>query len=128
MISGILLLTLVFPQLSLSEELLCFDNTEAKKMLVELKFGAVTSELLELCYEQYSTSKILNDNYTTQIKGLETDKQILKDMSEDYKQKYINANEKYVASEKSKPSKLTWFGIGFGSALLIGIISAFAVK
>jgi DNA helicase IV len=97
-------------------------------MLVELKFGKVTSELLGICQEQYSTSKILNDNYSLQIKGLETDKQILKDLSEDYKQKYLKANEQYVASETSKPSKLTWFGIGFGSALLIGIISAFAVK
>jgi len=128
MISGMLLLTLVSPQLSLSEELLCFENEEAKKMLVELKFGKVTSELLGICQEQYSTSKILNDNYSLQIKGLETDKQILKDLSEDYKQKYLKANEQYVASETSKPSKLTWFGIGFGSALLIGIISAFAVK
>lgn len=128
MISGMLLLTLVSPQLSLSEELLCFDNEEAKKMLVELKFGKVTSELLGICQEQYSTATILNNNYSLQIKGLETDKQILKDLSEDYKQKYIKANEQYIASETSKPSKLTWFGIGFGSALLIGIISAFAVK
>ncbi len=121
-------MTLVFPQLSLSEELLCFENKEAKKMLVELKFGKVTEELLGVCQEQYSSSKTLNRNYIVQIQGLETDKQILKDISEDYKQKFIKSNEQYIASENSKPSKLVWFGAGFGAALLIGIISAFAVK
>jgi hypothetical protein len=122
-----LLLILVFPAQSWSEQL-CFENIEAKKLLVEVKFGRNAIDRLNICQQQYSTSAQINKNDAILIKGLTEDKNILTKMSDDYKSKYIDVSKLQSECEKSKPKRLTWFLTGIASTLAAIVVIGFLTK
>lgn len=62
------------------------------------------------------------------ITGLQKDKVDLLKVSDDFKNQLINKQKALIECEESKPSRFTWFGIGFVTALVIGIVGAFAIK
>lgn len=121
-----LLVNLVFP-VQLWSKNLCFNEQESKKLLVEIKYNQVTTEKLNVCFQQYSTSKSVINNANVVIDGLQKDKKIITEISEAFKTKYIQTNTDLSKCNESKPSRLTWFGIGFSTAFIVSIVSIFLI-
>ena len=124
-ISSLLLIVLVFPAQSWSEEQLCFNPVEAKKLLTEVKFGQLNANKLNVCQQQYSTLKIVNQNNVTLVTGLQADKEILTKLSDDFKAKYIDTDRKLNECKESVPSRATWFLMGVGTTMIVGLITTF---
>lgn len=122
------LLVLVFPQLSNSQELCFPDTVESQKMLVEILYGKESITKLKVCQHQYSTSKAINNNDQVIITGLKQDVIIKTEISEEYKQKYIDTNNLLTKCEEGKPSRLTWYSYGVASALIGSLAVLFLAK
>ena len=83
---------------------------------------------LSLCDLQVNNLKEQKNTLITERDGLRQDKADLSKAMEDYKDKYIRTAEELNKSESSKPSRLTWYGAGFISALVLVLAGAFAIK
>lgn len=120
----------VSPALSspLPQSKICFEPEEAKKVLVEIKFGQVTAERLFVVQKSYSTCTAINKNNETVIAGLKKDKDVYFKMSEDYKKKYVETNDALKKAEENQPSRAVWAGIGAGATAILGILLAFLVR
>jgi hypothetical protein len=94
-------------------------------MLAELQF---TGQSLDTCFKQYSTCKTITKIDKTIIKGLQQDKVDLLNVSEGFKKELVEKDKELTKCIIAKPSRATWFGVGFLSALLIVIVSALAIK
>lgn len=113
-----------------ANELICFDNLEsAKKMAADLQF---TKEQEKFLIEKYGfcdkERKILaeqKENLQVEVEALKSDVGVLKEATEEYKQNYVQTNEQLLKEQQSKPSRMTWFGVGFVSALVSAIFLAF---
>lgn len=107
---------------------LCFTKPVAQSILVELKFSQVSSEKLNICQESYNTCTELNTNKDILIEGLKLDKIDLMKLSDEYKNNYMKTNQALLKSESSKPSRVTWVATGIVSTLILGLITAIAIK
>lgn len=103
-------------------EELCFNEENSKKLLIDLKIGKSTSEELNVCQDTLEVYISLNDNNEDIINNLKKDKIDLLKLSDDYKEKYIKANQETAKVENSKPSRTTWFLVGAGTALLLEVL------
>jgi hypothetical protein len=127
--SVVLLTQWVSPTLSLAaNEELCFKPAEAKKVLLEIEFGQITSQKLLVVQKSYSTCKTITKNNDGIIKGLTQDKVDLTKVSDEFKKKYIDTSEQLNKITENQPSRLTWFGIGAATSVVVGIILAFLVR
>lgn len=110
-----------------------FLNTStARKVVTDLKYcnekmPLLTKEL-SLCDDQVSNLKEQKVNLVLERDGLRQDKKDLSKAAEDYKDKYVATAEQLNKSEASKPSRLTWYGAGFITALIVVLAGAFAIK
>jgi len=119
---------LVFQTPLLASEQVCFERPVANKILTEIKYNNITTEKLLVCQQTYSTSRVINILDKKHIEGLKQDKVDLLNVSNEYKQKWIDTAKQTVDCEASKPSKVTWFGVGFVSALIVGLVGLIAIK
>jgi hypothetical protein len=106
----------------------CFDRASAEKITVDLKYGAVQASQLAVCQKQYSTSRTINSGNQLIITGLQKDKVDLLDMSNEFKSHLINTTKDLKDCKESTPSRMTWFATGFGSAVLVLLLSLLLVK
>ena len=119
---------MAFPVQSLASEQLCFDEKEAKTILTEIQNSKIKDEQLKTCNEINTNLKELNTNNEKIITGLGNDKEILKGISEEYKEKYIKSTEKWIEEKETKPSKLVWFGIGVVATSIITVALTVLMK
>ena len=128
MLCLVLSLTSALPTQSNAEEKLCFPKTEAQKLLVEVKYGKVTLDQRDNCFAQYSTLRKVNANNEKMVTDLKKDKVDLMGVSDSFRQQLIDRDKMLQDCEESKPSRLTWFGWGAITTLLLGIVGAIAIK
>lgn len=77
-----------------------------------MQYGKLNLEKLDNCNKINTNLNELNTNNEKIITGLEQDKKILKGISEDYKEKYIQSTENWIKEKENKPSRMVWFGLG----------------
>lgn len=85
-------------------------------------------EAIQVCGEQNALltkeSSLLtsqNTDLKKMVDGLEKDKEALKVTTADYKKMYEKADDARLKCEESKPSRATWFGLGYIAGLLTSI-------
>jgi hypothetical protein len=59
---------------------------------------------------------------------LTKDKEVITKVSEEFKGKYVETQEKLNKAIENQPSRATWFGLGVGATLIVGILLAFLVR
>jgi hypothetical protein len=128
--SILLIITLTTPTLSLAvnNDKLCFEQPAAKKLLLEIEYGQLSAQKLLVCQKSYSTSTTINKNNDILISGLTKDKVDLTKVSDEYKKKYIETNDRLNTIIEKQPSRFVWFGLGAGATVIVGILLAFMVR
>jgi hypothetical protein len=126
------LLITAFPIQSLASNGLFFNYTSSNSLIVDYKYYrenyGIVKQKLNLTEEELSVTNKYNQDMKTEVIGLKKDKIDLKSVSEEFKNKYIKTNEQLLKEQENKPSRLTWFGAGFISAVVVGILTIFAIK
>jgi hypothetical protein len=122
---NLLIVTLVTP--SLASEGIFLNISSARKVVTELQYGDVVKQRLFICQQQYSTSKSINTTNETLIIGLNKDKVVLTGVSEEFEKRLLDTNKQLIAEKESKPSRFVWYGVGFITAVILGLVGAFLV-
>ena len=106
--------------------------SSAKKVAVELKYCQGNSDFLTakygICNDERSNLLQQKDILTQENLGLKKDKALLSTSTEEYKKNLLDTNDKFVKCEESKPSRLTWFGIGAVSTMVLSVVMMFLIK
>jgi len=128
MLSLICSLNLAIPIPSLASSGIFLSISSAKKIATDVKYCKVTEEKLTICNDTTKNQFDLIQTKSEYITGLEKDKFVVEQNLETYKNLYINTNDKLIKSEGDKPSRLTWFGTGVVSTLVLVLLGIFATK
>lgn len=86
------------------------------------------SDKYSLCDSERTNLNIQNSSLKEYNEGLKKDKQVLIEVSDEYKKKFIDTTNELEKVKSATPSRLTWFTVGLGTAVLVGIVSSFALK
>lgn len=108
------------------------SQSSAKRIVTDLRYCNEklpnTVRALSICDKEVDNLKEQKRVLNMKISGYEKDITALEKTEKDYKDKYAETAKKLEASENDKPSRLTWFGVGFISALILGMLSVYAIK
>lgn len=108
---------------------ICFsDISTAKKVLKALKTGEVNAQDIVLCNQQVNTLKDQKLLLIQERDSLRQDKTELEGVATEYKDKYTSTAQRLNECEDEKPSRLTWYGAGFITALIVGLAGLFLAK
>lgn len=129
MICLILLTQWVIPITSLAaSKTIVFNNISTiRKVTKNLAVAEINTKDLDLCNQQVDNLKSQNSLLRTERQGLIQDKADLSNTMGEYKDKYTSVAAKLNACEQAKPSRMTWFGVGFATAL-VALLSLFVAK
>jgi len=123
-----LLLQLSAITVSWAEPGIFFNYSTSKKIIFDLKTCKDSDAKLKNCVD-------LNVNLTKQLltvketnEGLVKDKAIFQKNVDLYKKSTDELAQRLSDCQTNKPSRFTWFGIGFLSAVVLGTLAAFAIK
>ncbi len=115
------------PQNSLSaNEDICFTEDVAKELMLEINVCRETNGLIftmtqDIKLERETTNSIF-DNYEERLSVMGAQSQDEHDRAEKYRLEWKECGQSLTKCQQSKPSRATWFGGGFGTALLIIVI------
>lgn len=111
---------------------LFLNYSSSKKLVTDLKFYGENYPKLEqkynICSEQYSNEKKTSAINSQLLNGCNSDKEELKIAKSDFEKKYSKASGDLDECNKSKPSRLTWFGIGSITTLVAILVTVFTVS
>lgn len=134
MILVVNLILMGFPIQSLANDQkgIFFSYTSAKSLLIDYKYYKenldVTQKKLYLTEQQNTVLDKYNKDMKIEIDKLRLDKKELSEVSDDYKNKLGIVNNELIKIKEGIPSRVTWFGYGFMSMAILGIIGLFAIK
>ncbi len=115
-----------------TEKLIALDQKSTAKLVTDLEFLNQTNVNLTEQLQEYIKLKTSLENESKlkdiKIEGLTKDYQIQQDRANQFQNVYTQCSQDLTKEKESKPSRFTWFSIGFISALVIGVASAFAVR
>jgi len=105
---------------------ICFDQPTAKRIFTDLSLcNRIDHELkiLKIEFEsERSAFDLATDNLEDQISLLDDQRQDEHNRSEKYRLVWKECGEALTTCQQSKPQRMTWFGAGFGSALVMALI------
>jgi hypothetical protein len=111
---------------------ICFQNISTmRKFTTNLKDYQnmpIIQKDLTLCNQDVTVLKQKETFNLTLIDGLKKDKVLQDTVYKDTQTSLINKQKEVDKLKEEQPSRLTWFLIGLGSALLVGLLGAIAVK
>jgi hypothetical protein len=109
-----------------------FNISTAKRLATDIDYYKKTKvnddKIIYSLKDETNKYLLLTKEFETKIKYLELDKTELKTRGDKFEKVYTTCTDDLKKCEESKPSRLTWFGVGFVSALIVGIVSAFAFR
>jgi hypothetical protein len=109
-----------------------FSYSSATKLASDLEFlKKSTDNQIEQLKEYRKITedyKKANNLQNSQITLLKTDKQILKEGIGKYQESYTKCTEDLNKEIESKPSRFTWFGIGFLTAVVLSFTGLILTK
>lgn len=105
---------------------ICFDESVAKQMAAELKTcretdSAITQLTDKISLERKASNDLVN-NLTKRLTLCTDQTQDEHNRAEAYRVQWKECGKALTTCQQSKPSRTTWFGAGFGSALIIAIV------
>lgn len=112
---------MVTPVHLLASDQICFDKPVATKLLndvIQKDTCVKNRDLLQQSVELYK------------IKSTELDKdkqEYLKERDQ-YKELYIKENKEKQKALEDKPSRLVWWTVGIGTAVVLGVLGAYTLK
>lgn len=121
------LFNVAIPQVSESKDI-CFPPKYYKQLEIDLSICDQAKKDLILIKR---TNELLTEGSSICKEELDLtikDKEEYKSQSLQFKETMLAKNKELDEERAKKPSRLTWFGVGFGSAVLTGILMAFIVK
>lgn len=126
-----MLLVLILP--SLSNAQVCFTNmTSARSALALVEYDLKTITYLgdrySLCDAERINLSIQKESLNTEVQSLKSDKVTLNIVLGEYKDLYVNENAERLKLKASTPSRVTWFGVGAISAVVLGLIGIIAIR
>lgn len=126
MSSILFLMISVFQPLNSYALNICFDESVAKNLAAEIKTCRETSNLItqlktKISLERKSSSDIVA-NLSERLSLCTDQTQDEHDRAEAYRLEWKECGKTLTTCQQSKPSRTTWFGAGFGSALIIAIV------
>lgn len=105
---------------------ICFNKPDSQKLLSELKSCQEMEEKLQSLMDKYSQEDLAQsfvvDNLTQRVDLLEGQLEDEHARAEGYKEEWDTCSDALTECQQSKPSRATWFGAGFGSALVVALI------
>lgn len=134
----VVLVLLISPSLSLGGQTqgnpgtgIFIGYTTSQKLRSDLRWLndalKANQEKLALCEKETGLLTGQNVDLKKLTEGLEQDKADLKQVAADYKKSYEKADDARLKCEESKPSRATWFGLGYITGLLTAIAAAFGL-
>ncbi len=116
---------------ALSDGLL-FDEKVSKQILSDLDYQNKTIDSQDKQIENLNKLTIdlyrLSDEFKLKIEGLEKDKTLLKDRGDSFEKSYKDTSKKLDECKEDKPSRFTWFALGFLTAVITGTVAAFSLS
>jgi hypothetical protein len=104
----------------------------ARKITSEYYFSLEKNKFYEkkifLLSEQNNKYLLLSDEYIKKISLLEKDKDVYKVRGDRFEEEYNKCSDGFNKCTESKPSRFTWFGVGFVSACIVGITGIVLIK
>ena len=128
---AVLMLLVLAP--SLSNATVCFTNTTTaraglNKVEFDQKNGAFYLAKYTFCDAERVNLSAQKDSLNTEVQSLKLDKVTLTDVLGEYKTNFIDQNKKLNECVAATPSRMTWFGYGALTAVILGLVGAFAIK
>jgi hypothetical protein len=123
----------ILPPSASASSKICFTNDASaglgiSKIEYTVKQDEYFTAKYTICDAERVNLNAQNLGLQTEIDGLKQDKTLLNTAVVNYKKDFIDANAAMVKSESNKPSRLTWFGAGALTAVILGLAAAIAVK
>ena len=122
----------LIPQLAFANNIYFNNISSARKVKSEIDYLKENSKFYSNKYSYCDAERInlnaQNGLLKEQTDSLKKDKQVLLEVSEEYKKRFIDTNKELEKVKDSIPSRLTWFTTGMGAAIIVGIVSSFALK
>jgi len=121
-----LLTTLVFlPSQALANDV-CFEEDVAKQVVAELQTCRETEEKLVILFDRYNQEELANisviDNLAKRLSLTDANLTDQTERAGAYKLEWDKCSDSLTECQQSKPSRVTWFSTGFGSALIVALI------
>lgn len=114
------------PGRALSEDQVCFDVVDARKIYAEIMSCKETDILVEKLNEKFAleiqSRNLLVENLTKRISLLEKQQKDEMERAKQYKLEWKNCGKALADCQKSKPSRIAWFGIGSASTLVVLLV------
>jgi len=105
---------------------ICFTPEIAKELIIEIKTCRDTDFRLTKLKLNYDMERNASDeillNLTKQLSLMEEQVQDEHDRGEKYRLEWKDCGQAFTKCQQSKPSRATWFGAGYGSALITALI------
>lgn len=105
---------------------LFFNMSSAYKLNGDLKYYKQKATDEEKKYSLCDKDRKLAEGEIKQLNlkssTLQEDLKIVTQAKDDYKDLYVKADQARLKAEEDKPSRMTWFGAGFLSAVVTGLI------
>lgn len=129
MIMGILIQSTF---VSAAEKVIILDQKSAAKISSDIEYYKLKDNLQTQQIEEYKSIKTNLEEQSSlkdaKIQGLTKDFQIQQERADKFQEAYSKTSKELIDERNEKPSRYTWFSTGFISAIILGIIGAFAVR
>lgn len=130
-VSICLVLSTVLTAAAAPVEGIFLSTSSAKKVVTEIKYGREKITADQLLVGQLSKKVDLlqqsNEVVLKENSGLLKDKSILTEQVGGYREVVKKTTDQLEECKKNTPSRLEWFGYGALTALVLGVLGAFAV-
>lgn len=129
MILGILIQSSI---VSAAEKVIILDQKSAAKITSDIEYYKLKDNLQTQQIDEYKSIKSNLEEESklkdSKIQGLTKDFQIQQERADKFQEAYSKTSKELIDERNEKPSRYTWFSTGFISAIILGIIGAFAVR
>lgn len=129
MILGILIQSSI---VSAAEKVIILDQKSAAKITSDIEYYKLKDNLQTQQIDEYKSIKSNLEEESklkdSKIQGLTKDFQIQQERADKFQDAYTKTSKELIDEKIDKPSRYTWFSTGFISAIILGIVGAFAVR
>jgi len=107
------------------------SEESAKLLIVDLEYQKKTltnqEQQITILKDENINLFRISEQYQLKIDGLTKDKEIHKVRAEKFEKGFTETSKALTDCKNDTPSKLSWFGIGFVTAIILGTAAAFAI-
>lgn len=129
MIMGILIQSTF---VSAAEKVIILDQKSAAKLTGDIEYFKLRDQLQVQQIDEYKSIKSNLEEESKlkdqKIEGLTKDFQIQQERADKFQDVYSKTSKELIDVKANQPSRYTWFSTGFISAIILGIVGAFAVR